>query len=102
MMDQNQIYVVTNGRLLLHLEPDETGGYVVRSPFDPALVTEAETIEEAFEMAEDALKTLAEGRAKLERMKGTNGGIRRSTQKGKRTSDNSKSGRKRHAQSATN
>ena len=64
-MDKPPLYVVSNGRLVLHLEPAEEGGYVVTSPFDPALITEAETIEEAFEMAEDAVKTLAEGRAKL-------------------------------------
>jgi antitoxin HicB len=66
-MNKPPFYVVSDGRLVLHLEPAEEGGYVVTSPFDPALITEAETIEEAFEMAEDAAKTLAEGRAKLER-----------------------------------
>ena len=66
-MNKPPFYVVSDGRLVLHLEPAEEGGYVVTSPFDPALITEAETIEEAFEMAEDAVKTLAEGRAKLER-----------------------------------
>jgi predicted RNase H-like HicB family nuclease len=66
-MNQPPLYVVSNGRLVLHLEPAEEGGYVVTSPFDPALITEAETIEEAFEMAEDAAKTLADGRAKLDR-----------------------------------
>jgi predicted RNase H-like HicB family nuclease len=64
-MDKAPLYVVSNGRLVLHLEPAAEGGYIVTSPFDPALITEAETIEEAFEMAEDAARTLAEGRAKL-------------------------------------
>jgi antitoxin HicB len=64
-MDKPPFYVVTNGRLVLHLEPAEEGGYVVTSPFDPALITEAETIEEAFEMAEDEVKTLAEGQAQI-------------------------------------
>lgn len=64
-MDKPPFYVVSNGRLALHLEPAEEGGYTVTSPFDPSLITEAETIEEAFEMAEDAAQSLAEARAKL-------------------------------------
>lgn len=65
MVDKSPFYVVSNGRLVLHLEPAEEGGYVVTSPFDPALITEAETIEEAFANAEDAARTLASGRQKL-------------------------------------
>ena len=38
---------------------------MVTSPFDPALITEAETIEEAFDNAKDVARTLAAGRAKL-------------------------------------
>jgi antitoxin HicB len=57
-------YNVTDGKLVLTLEPAEEGGYVVTSPMDPELVTEAETVEEAFEMARDALKALAGSRAK--------------------------------------
>jgi predicted RNase H-like HicB family nuclease len=64
-MDKPQLYVVSNGRLVLHLEPAAEGGYVVTSPFDSALITEAETIEEAFENAEDAARTLAAGQSKL-------------------------------------
>jgi antitoxin HicB len=63
-MDNPNYFVVSNGKLVLHLEPAEEGGYVVTCPFDPALITEAETIEEAFEMAEDAAQGLAEARAK--------------------------------------
>jgi antitoxin HicB len=66
-MDRPKFYVVSNGRLVLHLEPAPEGGYVVTSPFDPALITEAEAIEEAFENAEDAAQTLAAGRAELAR-----------------------------------
>lgn len=60
-------YIVTDGELTLTLEVAEEGGYVVTSPFDPALITEAETLEEAFEMARDAAATLKAGRAKLTR-----------------------------------
>ena len=63
-MDLPKFYVVSNGRLVLHLEPAEEGGYLVTSPFDPALITEADTIEEAFVMAEDVVQGLAEARAK--------------------------------------
>jgi antitoxin HicB len=66
-MNKPPFYVVSDGRLVLHLEPAEEGGYVVTSPFDPALITEAETIEEAFELAEEVTQELAEARTKQER-----------------------------------
>lgn len=50
---------------MLTLEEAEEGGFVVTSPLDPALITQAETIREAFEMARDAIRTLSKGRAKL-------------------------------------
>lgn len=58
-------YSVTDGKLILILEEAEEGGYVVTSPGDPELVTEADTIGEAFIMARDALATLKASRAKL-------------------------------------
>jgi predicted RNase H-like HicB family nuclease len=58
-------YTVSDGKLVLNLEDAEEGGYVVTSPFDPSLITEAETIGEAFENAKDALRALAQSRAKL-------------------------------------
>ncbi len=57
-------YTISDGKLVLTLQEAEEGGYVVRSPFDPELITEAETIEEAFENARDALKALTQSRAK--------------------------------------
>ena len=58
-------YTVSDGKLVLFLEEASEGGYVVTSPLDPALITEAESVREAFSMARDALKTLHAGRAKL-------------------------------------
>jgi len=58
-------YVVYDGELTLHLEPAEEGGYTVTSPVDSQLVTEAETIPEAFLMARDALAALHEARKEL-------------------------------------
>ena len=55
-------YIVTDGTLVLDLEVAEEGGFTVTAPFIPGLVTEAETLEEAFEMARDAIKTLREAR----------------------------------------
>ncbi len=56
-------YTVSDGELVLTLEEVEEGGYVVTSPMvDPELVTEAETLSEAFYMARDALETLRESR----------------------------------------
>ncbi|MCE9565504.1 MAG: type II toxin-antitoxin system HicB family antitoxin [Planctomycetes bacterium] len=60
-------YTVTDGKLVLTLEVAEEGGFTVTSPFVPGLVTEAETLEEAFEMARDATTALKEARAKLKR-----------------------------------
>ena len=41
--------------LVLRLEPAEEGGYVVTSPFNPDVLTQAETLEEAFENARDVI-----------------------------------------------
>lgn len=38
------------------MTPDETGGYVVTSPALPGLVTEGDTLEEARDMAADAIR----------------------------------------------
>ena len=58
-------YTVSDGKLVLKLEVAEEGGYVVTSPLDPELITEAETIEEAFVNARDASQALKHGRVKL-------------------------------------
>jgi predicted RNase H-like HicB family nuclease len=58
-------YTVSDGRLVLTLEPAEEGGYVVTSPLDTEMITEAETVEEAVANAADALKALKQSRAKL-------------------------------------
>jgi antitoxin HicB len=51
--------------MVLSLEPAEEGGYIVTSPFDPALITEGESIEEAFANARDAATSLKESRSAL-------------------------------------
>ena len=58
-------YTVSDGKLVLALTEAEEGGYVVSSPLDPELITEAETISEAFANARDALKSLRRSRVKL-------------------------------------
>jgi len=58
-------YTVSDGVLMLTLEPAEEGGYCVTSPMDPQLITQAETLEEAFEMAYDARELLTKARADL-------------------------------------
>jgi antitoxin HicB len=58
-------YTVSDGKLVLTLEVAEEGGYVVTSPLDPELITQAETVEEAFANARDAAKALKQSRAKL-------------------------------------
>lgn len=51
-------YTVSDGEMVLFLWPAEEGGYNVTSPLDPALITQAETVEEAFVMARDAWELL--------------------------------------------
>ena len=58
-------YTVSDGKLVLTLQEAQEGGYVVTSPLDPQLITEAETVKEAFENARDALAALAASRRKL-------------------------------------
>ena len=48
-------YTVSDGKLVLTLEVAEEGGYLVTSPLDPDILTEADTVEEAFEMARDVI-----------------------------------------------
>jgi predicted RNase H-like HicB family nuclease len=55
-------FTVSDGRLVLDLQPAEEGGYIVTSRLDPELITEAETLEEAFINARDALKALRQSR----------------------------------------
>jgi predicted RNase H-like HicB family nuclease len=51
--------------MMLILEEADEGGFVVKSPIDPGLVTQAETLQEAFLMAYDAAEGLAMGRKRL-------------------------------------
>jgi predicted RNase H-like HicB family nuclease len=60
-------YIVTDGELVLELVVAEEGGYTVTAPFIKGLVTEADTLEEAFEMARDAAAELKAARGKLKR-----------------------------------
>lgn len=60
-------YTITDGKLVLTLTEAEEGGYVVTSPMDLELITEAETVAEAFEMARDALKGLRKMRVDFAR-----------------------------------
>jgi len=60
-------YTVSDGELVLFLWPAEEGGYNVTSPLDPALITQAETVEEAFIMARDAWDLLKKARSEKSR-----------------------------------
>jgi antitoxin HicB len=60
-------YAVSDGKMLLNLEEAEEGGYIVTSPLDPELITQAETIAEAFANARDAAKALKQSRSQLRR-----------------------------------
>jgi antitoxin HicB len=58
-------YTISDGKTVLNLEEAEEGGFVVTSPFDPELITQAQTVEEAFANARDAARALRQARAKL-------------------------------------
>ncbi|MEM1108293.1 MAG: type II toxin-antitoxin system HicB family antitoxin [Planctomycetota bacterium] len=64
-MSEGKIYHVNDGRLVLALEEDPGGGYAVTCPTDPELITQAETISEAFELAHELKAELAEMRKEL-------------------------------------
>jgi predicted RNase H-like HicB family nuclease len=64
-MQESKKYTVSDGDLVLHLEPADEGGYVVTSPFDPALITQADSLDEAFELARDAAELLQATRKEL-------------------------------------
>ncbi len=58
MKRKKTTYTVSDGKLVLTFDPQPEGGYVVTSPLDPELITEAETIQEGFENAADAMEML--------------------------------------------
>jgi predicted RNase H-like HicB family nuclease len=64
-MARHKGYTVSDGKLVLLLEPADEGGYVVTCPLDPELITQAESVEEAFENARDAAEALRESRRKF-------------------------------------
>jgi len=66
-------YTASDGNLVLTLTPADEGGFVVTSPLEPELITEAETIDEAFRMAHDAMRALGASRAKLLRTLASSG-----------------------------
>lgn len=67
-------YTVSDGSLVLTLTPASEGGFIVTSPLEPELVTEAESVPEAFSMAKDAIRSLRAARTK--RGKKVSGGRR--------------------------
>jgi predicted RNase H-like HicB family nuclease len=69
-MFQPRSFVAMDGTLVLQLETAEEGGYVVTCPFEPALVTEAEKLEEAFENAADVVKLIHTVRGTKRRKRG--------------------------------
>lgn len=60
-------YTVSDGKLILTLQEDEGGWYTVTSPTDPAMITQARTVPEAFEMARDAFAALSASRSDNQR-----------------------------------
>lgn len=76
-----RVYQVSDGKLVLTLQPEPGGGFVVTSPTDPAMITQADSIDEAFKLARDAFAALAESRADTSRWAGTARRPRRNDQR---------------------
>lgn len=57
-------YTVAIGDLVVVVKKDRSNDYLVTCPFDPELVTQGRTLDEAVAMARDAKKTLDAARAK--------------------------------------
>ncbi len=62
-------YTVAVDDLVITITGSRADGYVVACPFDPELVTQGRTLDEAVAMAKDARQTLREARAKPSRRK---------------------------------
>jgi hypothetical protein len=71
-------YHVSDGSLLLIVEPGANGWFTVTSPIDPAMITQARTIEQAFEQARDAFAALADSRSDVARWRSSQGAAVRS------------------------
>ena len=56
-------YTVTDGKLVLALEVAEEGGFIVTAPFNSNVLTQAESLEEAFEMARDVIALFKQERS---------------------------------------
>ena len=56
-------YTVTDGELVLSLEVVEEGGYLVTALFHENVVTQADSLDEAFVMARDLIQVFADDRA---------------------------------------
>jgi predicted RNase H-like HicB family nuclease len=57
--------------MVLTLETAEDGWFAVTSPFDPGLITQAKTLQQAFEMAYDAAAGLKAARRNTQRRSNT-------------------------------
>lgn len=57
-------YTVAIGDLVVVIKKDKDGDYIVTCPFDPELITQGRTLDEAVAMAKDAKKTLEAARKK--------------------------------------
>lgn len=57
-------YTIAIDNLVIVVKRGKNGLFLVTCPFDPELVTQGKTLDEAVAMAKDAQKTLQEARAK--------------------------------------
>ena len=58
-----KLYTVSDGKLILTMQPAPGGWYAVTTPMDPSVHTQARSVEEAFLMAYDAIKLLEKARS---------------------------------------
>ena len=74
-------YTVSDGKLVLTLEVCEEGGYFITMPLNPDVLTEADSLEEAFEMARDVISLFEDDRREEQKKLSSKNG---STRKRKR------------------
>ena len=73
-------YTVSDGKLVLTLEVCEEGGYCVTSPLNPDVLTQADSLEEAFDMARDVIALYEEVRREERKDRSAKNGVKRKRQ----------------------
>jgi antitoxin HicB len=69
-MNRRIRYRITDEKMLLQIDDAQEGGFVVTSPYNPELITQGDTISEAFANARDAPRALRASHRKVPKISG--------------------------------